>query len=123
MPEPVDPVSFVYDPFDGPFLDVYGGRLRISYDGTVSEGRHSLVSGEYDSGGIVPPHAHPDYDEVFTIIEGDFEFWKDDAWVPVKPGQVVFSQRGVIHGFRVVGDSIGRLLAFYSPAGFEQLLP
>lgn len=117
-----DPQAFLYSAFTGPHLDVMGGRLRILYDGSLNGGRHSCATGEYDPGAMVPPHTHILADETFYIVQGEFEFWKDGGWKAVAAGDVVFAQRGVMHGFRNVGSSLGRLVATYSPAGFEQLL-
>lgn len=110
------------DAFDGPYLDVLGGRVRILFDGDATEGRHSCVSAEYDPGGHAPPHAHPAADELFHVIAGRFEFWTPGGYRSVEPGQIAYVPRGEYHGFRNVGDTVGRLVATYTPAGFERFL-
>lgn len=117
-----EPQAFVKDGFTGPYLDVMGGKLRILIDGSANGGRESCVSGEYPPGEMVPPHSHVTTDELFVVVAGEVEFWREGAWERVPVGGVGYAQGGVMHGFRNIGQTPLRLVATYIPAGFEQLL-
>jgi len=112
----------VISPFEGPWIDIFGQQARVLFDGSTTNGASSAVSQECPPGSVVPPHTHAGADELFHILDGDFEFWLEGRWTPVSAGSMIYAPRGLMHGFRNVGDTAGRLVAVYTPAGFEQLL-
>jgi mannose-6-phosphate isomerase-like protein (cupin superfamily) len=65
------------------------------------------------------PHAHPGFDEVFYVLEGEYEFVVEDRVLRAREGGAVFIPRGAFHDFHNAGDSSGRLLTFCSPGGIE----
>jgi quercetin dioxygenase-like cupin family protein len=70
----------------------------------------------------VDPHTHPDHADSFYVLEGEVEFFLDDAWHRAGPGTFLSAPPGIEHGFRPCGTSF-RLLNFHTPnVGFiEQL--
>ena len=66
-----------------------------------------------------PLHVHKNEDELWYVLEGDHVFRIGDAEFQAGPGEIVFGPRGVPHSQRRVVPRTGRLLEFFSPAGFE----
>ncbi|RWY55928.1 cupin domain-containing protein [Mucilaginibacter gilvus] len=63
-------------------------------------------------------HVHPDQDEWWYIIEGEFKIKVGDNLYEVKAGDSVFGPRGVPHAFtKVAGEGVGRMLTTFQPAG------
>ncbi len=73
-------------------------------------------------GNFGPPyHVHPDEDETFYVLDGEFRFKLADRVSTAKAGDVVHLPRGVPHGFKVTSPSGGRCLVI-STGGFENML-
>jgi len=62
-------------------------------------------------------HLHYHQDEWWYILEGEFIIKVGDKIYHVKPGDSVFGPRGVPHAFSKVGESVGRMLTTFQPAG------
>lgn len=63
-----------------------------------------------------PPHSHPD-EEVFYILEGEFEFVLNDLENPFKvlPGSVVHVPSNAVHTFKNVGKTPGKMVVLLTP--------
>jgi len=63
-----------------------------------------------------PPHTHPD-EEVFYVLDGDFEFVLNDLENPFKalPGSVVHVPSNAVHTFKNVGTTSGKMLVIITP--------
>ncbi|PDT08298.1 cupin domain-containing protein [Rhizobium sp. M1] len=85
-----------------------------------SGGILGVFEGKVPAGGGPPIHIHHNEDEVIHVIEGDYEFWLNGEFVPVRPGSSIFLPRGVPHTFRVTGTSPGRNLTILTPGGLEE---
>jgi len=66
-----------------------------------------------------PLHVHENEDELWYVLEGEHVFQIGDTELQAGPGEIVFGPRGVPHAQRRVVPRTGRLLEFFSPAGFE----
>jgi len=64
-------------------------------------------------------HVHENEDELWYVLEGEHVFQIGDTELQAGPGEIVFGPRGVPHAQRRVVPRTGRLLEFFSPAGFE----
>lgn len=62
-------------------------------------------------------HVHPEQDEWWYILEGEFVIKVGDKMYHVKPGDSVFGPRGVPHAFSKTGEGVGRMLTTFQPAG------
>ena len=60
-------------------------------------------------------HVHHSYDEVFYVVEGEFEFRVGDERVRARKGSVVTAPRGSPHTFKNCGDHDGRVLIVGAP--------
>jgi quercetin dioxygenase-like cupin family protein len=70
---------------------------------------YHLAAGEPDQ---QQPHTE---DEVYYVLDGTGVFDADGQSTPVKPGDVIFAARDVVHRFRDYPDGI-TLLVVFAPA-------
>ena len=70
-------------------------------------------------GGGPPPHKHLKEEEIFTVLEGEYEFYKEGAWIPMMVGRSILSLRNTYHAFRNVGQSSGRMMLTTNGGGID----
>ncbi len=88
---------------------------KVSAEDT--EGAMAVFENVAHSNGGPPMHIHPNQDELFAIIEGEYLFQVGDEQFKVKAGDTLFAPRAVPHAFTKVGDKPGKLHITYQPAG------
>lgn len=64
-----------------------------------------------------PRHMHPEQDEWFYVIEGEFLMDVGDQRQMLRAGDSLLAPRGVPHVWACVGDGHGRILVAFNPAG------
>ena len=64
-----------------------------------------------------PLHLHPEQEEWFYVIGGDFLFQIGEKRMQLKVGDSVLAPRDVPHTFTAVGTKPAKLLIAFSPAG------
>ena len=62
-------------------------------------------------------HFHYEQDEWFYVVEGEYLFEVGQERVLLKPGDSLFGPRKVPHVWAFVGDTPGRILFIFTPAG------
>ena len=67
-----------------------------------------------------PPHIHHWEDEAYYILEGELEVLDNDRTMTVSAGSFVHIPKGTLHCFKNVGETLARMLLFFTPAGFEK---
>lgn len=65
-----------------------------------------------------PPHSHTD-EEVFYVLEGEFEFMLNGALIPALPGSVIHIPSGELHTYKNTGNTSGKLLTLITPGLLE----
>jgi mannose-6-phosphate isomerase-like protein (cupin superfamily) len=66
-----------------------------------------------------PPHHHPDFTELYILLEGRLELTRGDELLDLGPGDVAAVPAGVVHAFTVCGDAPARWVNVWAPGGFE----
>jgi mannose-6-phosphate isomerase-like protein (cupin superfamily) len=66
------------------------------------------------------PHLHHRHEELFYVIDGQFDFFVDGEVRRVGPGSFVNVPPGVMHDFRNPGTEPARWLGIASPAGLDR---
>ncbi|HLY43881.1 MAG TPA: cupin domain-containing protein [Terracidiphilus sp.] len=99
---------------------VFGEPIDVLVPGEFTAGRSATIIQTSPPGGGPPPHAHENEDEIFYVLEGNYEFLQNGKWSRVEPGEAVCGMRGSIHTFRNAGHTEGRMLIFITPAGLER---
>lgn len=101
--------------YSNPVLEEYGAGLVLASDS----------GGEYERGiGISPPgndgpaeHVHPNYDERFEVVEGEYVFELDGETRVLEAGEEYTVGRGTPHAFRNESDAVASCLIETHPAG------
>jgi quercetin dioxygenase-like cupin family protein len=86
-------------------------RYRFSREGDVL--RLELWA---DAGAGVPVHLHPQIEERFEVLEGQFTFRAGREKRHAGPGDRLVVEAGVPHAFKNTGPGIGRFVAEIEPA-------
>jgi quercetin dioxygenase-like cupin family protein len=64
-----------------------------------------------------PLHLHPHQEEWFYVMEGQVLFQIGDARKHLRAGDSILGPRGIPHTFSSVGETPGRMLITFTPAG------
>ena len=70
-------------------------------------------------GGGPPPHKHLKEEEIFTVLEGNYELFEGGKWTAMEIGRPVLSVRGTFHAFRNVGAAPGRMMLATNGGGID----
>lgn len=62
-------------------------------------------------------HVHPNLDEWFYVIDGEFKFQLGQEILYLKAGDSLFGPRGIPHAFVKISEGPARLLLHHQPAG------
>ncbi len=93
--------------------------VTIKVPGAETEGTHLVIEVTTPPGGGPPLHTHP-AQEIFFVLEGEFEFptMRDERKETTRAGvgSVVHVPGGIPHTYHNVGSGRGRLLGVLSPA-------
>ena len=84
-----------------------------------TNGAFCLVEGTLAPGSEPPPHVHSREDELFYVLEGEFDVYVGKEAFKVEAGECVFLPRFKPHAF-VIRSPWLRVLALFSPAGLEE---
>jgi quercetin dioxygenase-like cupin family protein len=103
-----------------PHIGVAGGTYTILVSGADTAGRYTLIDMHVLPGGGPPPHRH-DFEEMFAILEGEFEFTFRGETIVATAGETINVPANAPHVFRNASDRPARLLCMCSPAGQEEL--
>lgn len=101
-------------------MHVMGDRLLVLKDGASTAGRYAVIHQFLQPGGGPPPHVHTREDEVFFVVDGEFDILLGDSTIHAPKGAVVDAPRNVRHTFKCVGDQPGSILFLCYPAGVEK---
>lgn len=97
-----------------------GQHVTLKLSANDTDGAFSVYEVTSEPGTGVPPHLHYREDEMFYVLEGTYEFHVGDETYLARPGAFVHVPKGVLHGFRNVGDAVARLYDCHTPGGFER---
>jgi mannose-6-phosphate isomerase-like protein (cupin superfamily) len=93
---------------------------RIACFGPAETNASYVVEvGLFPSGTALPPHLHPNTDEVFYVGDGEATFQLGDRELQLGAGAFVFVPRGTTHAVRNSGDGPIRGLIVISPGDAE----
>src|SRR6478672_5554618 len=81
-----------------------------------TDGAFCLVEATLAPGNEPPPHLHTREDELFYVLEGEFDVHVGKEAFKVETGECVFLPRFTPHAF-VIRSPWLRVLALFSPAG------
>ena len=76
-----------------------------------------IIENVFHAPGGPPRHLHHEQDEWFYIVEGDFVMEVGQERFNLRPGDSLLAPRRVPHVWAHVGDTQGRILISFLPAG------
>src|SRR5580698_3720110 len=97
-------------------VSVAGGTYTILIKGEQTGGRYCLIDMLVPPGGGPPPHRH-DFEEMFTILDGEIELTFRGEVHRASAGSTVNIPSNAPHSFRNRSDKAVRLLCMCAPAG------
>jgi quercetin dioxygenase-like cupin family protein len=102
-----------------PHIGVVGDTYTILVSGNDTAGRYTLIDMLVPPGGGPPPHRH-DFEEMFTILDGEIELTFRGEKAVAKAGETVNIPANAPHVFTNAGERPARLLCLCSPAGEDE---
>lgn len=104
---------------EGKMIQVPGHKIWIKLSGEDTDGRFSLLEVELTGDGP-PQHIHKNEEETFYVLEGEVKFLLGEQTSIAQEGAFVRIPRGTRHAFCRVDKKNAKLLATFTPAGFEK---
>ena len=111
--------NIVLGPGEGKMVPVPGHKIWHKISGEDTDGRFSMLEVELTGDGP-PQHIHNNEDETFYALQGEVKFLLGERISVAKAGTLVSIPRGTRHAFCRVDRKNAKLLATFSPSGFEQ---
>lgn len=100
-------------------IGVVGASYTILLTGKDTAGRFCLIDMHVPPGGGPPPHRH-DFEETFSLLEGELDFVFRGAKQVVRSGETIHVPANAPHQFHNSSSRPARMLCICSPAGQEE---
>jgi quercetin dioxygenase-like cupin family protein len=102
-----------------PHISVVGDTYTILLKGEDTAGRYCLIDMYVPPGGGPPPHRH-DFEEMFTVLEGEIQLTFRGEKSTARAGETLNIPANAPHSFSNASDQPARLLCVCSPSGQEE---
>lgn len=103
-----------------PHVGIGTGTYTILLSARETAGRYALIDMLVPPGGGPPPHRH-DFEEMFTVLEGEVLVTFRGETITVRRGETINVPANAPHAFRNASDAAARLLCMCTPAGQEEM--
>jgi quercetin dioxygenase-like cupin family protein len=103
-----------------PHIGVVGDTYTILLSGEDTDGRYCLIDMLVPPGGGPPHHRH-DFEESFTVLEGEVEATFRGRKTVVRKGATIHIPANAPHYFTNASRETARLLCICSPAGLDEM--
>jgi quercetin dioxygenase-like cupin family protein len=100
-------------------ISLAGDTYTILVSGADTAGCYCLIDMLIPPGGGPPPHRH-DFEEMFSLMEGELEFTFRGEKLTVRTGETINIPANAPHAFTNVSSKPVRLLCMCTPAGQEE---
>ena len=100
-------------------ISVVGDTYTILVSGAETAGRYCLIDMLVPDGSGPPPHRH-DFEEMFSLLEGELAFTFRGKTQTVKAGSTVNIPANAPHVFKNVSGKTAHMLCLCSPAGQDE---
>ncbi|MEU7873117.1 cupin domain-containing protein [Dactylosporangium sp. NPDC049140] len=101
------------------YISLVGNTYAMLITGAQTNGQYCLIDMRVPDGGGPPPHRH-DFEEMFTILEGEIEFTFRGEKHTARAGTTVNVPANAPHNFRNVSGVPARMLCMCTPAGQDE---
>src|SRR5271156_383852 len=102
-----------------PHIGVAGDTYTILLTGKETAGRFSLIDMYVPPGGGPPPHRH-DFEDTFSLLEGELDVVFRGAKQVVRAGETIHVPANAPHQFHNSSTRPVRMLCICAPAGPEE---
>jgi quercetin dioxygenase-like cupin family protein len=102
-----------------PHVGMVSDTYTILLTGDDTAGRYTLIDMLVPPGGGPPPHRH-DFEEMFTVLEGEVQLTFRGEHAIARAGETVNVPANAPHAFTNASGQPARLLCMCSPAGQEK---
>ena len=102
-----------------PHIGLVGDTYTVLLSGDDTNGRYCLIDMHLPPGGGPPPHRH-DFEESFTLLEGEIEATFRGEKSTVRMGETLSIPANAPHSFTNASKGNVRLLCLCAPAGQEE---
>jgi quercetin dioxygenase-like cupin family protein len=102
-----------------PHIGLVGDTYTILVTGQDTAGKYTLIDMHVPPGGGPPPHRH-DFEEMFTVLDGEVRVTFRGETFVARPGQTINVPANAPHSFTNAADTPSRLLCMCAPAGQEE---
>ena len=104
------------------FCNWYMGSLTTNRgEKNDTNGAFCLVEAILAPGHETPPHVHSCEDELFYVLEGEFDVYAGEEAYKCEAGDCIFLPRFKPHAF-LISSLRFRVLTLFTPRGFEEAL-
>ena len=100
-------------------VSVVGNTYTILVSGEQTAGRYCLIDMIVPDGNGPPPHRH-DFEEMFTLLEGELDFTFRGETQTVRAGSTVNVPANAPHVFKNSSGKTAHMLCMCTPAGQEE---
>ena len=114
--------GYLLDKDEGDAYWLLGMLEVVKISGADTNGEYGLLEVTVRPGDGSPWHVHPDEDEWFYVLEGEFTVYVGDRRLSLPAGSFAFGPKGVPHTFIAEPPSGGRALIGFQPFLFEGFL-
>jgi quercetin dioxygenase-like cupin family protein len=105
---------------EGQKLSIAGNMYRVLISGKQTGGSFAVIDMLVPPGGGPGPHAHPDFQESFYVVDGEVAFKSETGGYTAKKGAFInIPLGGLVHGFKNTTAEPAHLLCTVVPAGLE----
>ena len=107
-------------PGEGKTISILSSEIGFKAVSADTGGRYGLI--EYTAGPEFmgpAPHVHPEMEEAFYVLEGEFMIRLGDDSIRAPAGSFMLVPRGTVHTFSNPGTTPSKFLLIVSPGGFE----
>lgn len=112
----------IVGPQEGQNISMVGDTYRILVTGKQTNNVFATIDMLIPPGGGPPPHAHPDFEETFYVIDGEIEVKSEaGSYIAKKDSYIVVPKGGVVHCFKNKTNHIAHLLCTVVPSGLEEM--
>jgi quercetin dioxygenase-like cupin family protein len=94
---------------------VFGEPVKVLVTSEETGRSFAAIHQTSPPGGGPPPHIHYNEDEIFTVIEGEYEIFDGAVWHKLVKGETAYALRGQVHTFRNCGSTVGTIQAVIVP--------
>lgn len=109
-----------HPPGAGQSFDVLGDAVSVKATAAQTNGQITVFITHTSPGGGPPLHLHTFEDELFFILEGEYQFQVAGRRIKAPAGSFLYAPKGVPHTFANLTSAPAKMLVFTIPGRFDQ---